>query len=143
MPRGAGRYSLWGKCNNDTGSWYGAAYVDVARQAMIRLHDPCGMFPLRFLKQIVAMFFSACGPSLQENNPDLVRFVLNREGQRLPLHIRIFLFLHLPTRSTCIRRAGLIGMKLAADVSVCAIRFGAIVNRNDRRESRRCHMLLN
>jgi hypothetical protein len=36
--RGAGRYSLCGKCNSDTGSWYGSAYVGVARQTMVRLH---------------------------------------------------------------------------------------------------------
>jgi hypothetical protein len=84
--RGAGRYSLCGKCNNDTGTWYGKAYVDVAKQAMSRLYAssgtmslayPYGMYPLRFLKQIVVMFFSACGPGLQERNPNLVRFVLN------------------------------------------------------------------
>lgn len=117
--RGAGRYSLCGKCNNDTGSWYGTHYVDVARQAMIRLHAsggemslayPYGMFPLRFLKQAVAMFFSACGPGLQEKNPDLVRFVLNREEQRIPPQIRFFAYLHHPTKSTCIRQSGLTGM---------------------------------
>jgi hypothetical protein len=119
--RGAGRYSLCGKCNNDTGGWYGTPYVDVARQAMIRLQAsdgemslayPYGMFPLRFLKQIVAMFFSACGPSLREKNPDLVRFVLNREERRLPPQIRFFAYLHHPTKSTCIRQSGLTGMLL-------------------------------
>src|SRR5215467_7970637 len=34
---GAGRYSLCGKCNNDTGGWYGPSYVDFARQAMVLL----------------------------------------------------------------------------------------------------------
>lgn len=117
--RGAGRYSLCGKCNSDTGSWYGSTYVDVAREAMIRLHAsrgamqlayPYGMFPLRFLKQVAAMFFSACGPGLQEKNPDLVRFVLNREERRLPSQIRFFAYLHHPTDSTCIRQSGLTGM---------------------------------
>jgi hypothetical protein len=93
--------------------------VDVAKQAMIRVHAsqgrmslayPYGMFPLRFLKQIVVMFFSACGPGLQQKNPDLVRFVLNKEEQRLPPHIRIFAYLHHPTDSTCIRQSGLTGM---------------------------------
>jgi hypothetical protein len=108
--RGAGRYSLCGKCNNDTGAWYGTPYVDVASQGTMSLAYPYGMFPLRFLKQIVVMFFSACGPGLQEKNPDLVRFVLNREEQRIPPHIRIFAYLHHPTDSTCIRQSGLTGM---------------------------------
>jgi hypothetical protein len=118
--RGAGRYSLCGKCNSDTGGWYGSSYVDVARQAMYRLHYsqgnmaglayPYGMFPLRFLKQISAMFFSACGPALQDRNPDLVRFVLNKDERRLPPQIRYFAYLHHPTDSTCIRQSGITGM---------------------------------
>ena len=121
--RGAGRHTLCGKCNNDTGSWYGSAYVDVARQAMIRLHAsqgtmslayPYRMFPLRFLKQIAAMFFSACGPSFQQKNQDLVRFVLNKEEQRLPPTVRFYAYLHHPTNSTCIRQAGLTGMLTGA-----------------------------
>ena len=68
------------------------------------------MFPLRFLKQIAAMFFSACGPGLQEKNPDLVRFVLNKEERRLPPQIRYFAYLHHPMDSTCIRQSGLTGM---------------------------------
>lgn len=77
--RGAGQYSLCGKCNSDTGAWYGTTYVDVARQAMYRLYRSqgnmsglayqYGMFPLRFLKQIAAMFCSACGPGLQQKKP--------------------------------------------------------------------------
>jgi hypothetical protein len=37
-----------------------------------------------FKKQVVTMFFSACGPGLQEKKPDLVRSVLDRDMQQLP-----------------------------------------------------------
>jgi hypothetical protein len=116
--QGAGRYTLCGKCNNDTGSWYGPAYVTVAKQAMgllfrsggnLSLAYPYGMYPLRFLKQIVTMFFSACGPGLQEKNPDLVRFVLNRDLRALPPKFQFFAYLHHPD-SAAIRQAGLTGV---------------------------------
>lgn len=88
VQRGAGRHSLCGKCNNDTGAWYGTPYVDFARQAMVLLHRsdgkmslayPYRIFPLRVLKQIVVMFFSACGHGLRKAHPELVKFVLDRE----------------------------------------------------------------
>jgi hypothetical protein len=80
--RGAGRHSICAKCNNDTGAWYGQAYVDFTRRAMallvrsngkMSLAYPYGIFPLRVLKQIVVMFFSACGPGLKRAHPELVR----------------------------------------------------------------------
>jgi hypothetical protein len=116
--RGAGRYSLCGKCNNDTGAWYGESYVQVAKQAMLLLHRSSGtlslayqygMFPLRFLKQVATMFFSACGPSLQEKNPDLVRFVLNRDMRPLPRKFQFLVYLHHP-ESAAIRQSGLTGV---------------------------------
>jgi hypothetical protein len=116
--RGAGRYSLCGKCNSDTGAWYGESYVQVAKQAMFLLYRSAGhlslaypyaMFPLRFLKQIVTMFFSACGPGLQQKNPDLVRFVLNRDVRHLPHKFQFFAYLHHP-ESAAMRQSGLTGV---------------------------------
>jgi hypothetical protein len=117
--RGAGRYSLCGKCNNDTGAWYGTPYVDFARQAMVILFRskgelslayPYGIFPLRVLKQIVVMFFSACGPGLRKAHPDLVRFVLNRDLRIFPGYIDIWAYLHHPTQSTSTRQSGVTGL---------------------------------
>jgi hypothetical protein len=117
--RGAGRYSLCAKCNNDTGAWYGTAYVDFARQAMILLHRsngkmtlayPYGIFPLRVLKQIAVMFFSACGPEFRKAHPELATFVLDRERRLLPKDIHIWAYLHHPTESISTRQAGVTGM---------------------------------
>ena len=119
VQRGVGRYSLCAKCNNDTGSWYGTAYVDFARQAMILLDRsngklslayPYGIFPLKVLKQIIVMFFSACGPGLQKAHPDLVRFVLDRERRILPKDVHIWVYLRDPVESTSIRQAGVTGL---------------------------------
>jgi hypothetical protein len=106
---------LCGKCNSDTGSWYGATYVEVAKQAMyllwrsrgeMSLAYPYGMFPLRFLKQVVTMFFSACGPGLQEHNRHLVQFVLDRERRSLHPKFQFYAYLHHP-ESSAMRQSGL------------------------------------
>jgi hypothetical protein len=114
--RGAGAYTLCSKCNNDTGSWYGGAYASWAHQAMgvvigtggkPSLLYPFNIFPLRVLKQIVCMFFSINGPSFQQHQPDLVRFVLNRETRIFPSHIRVYAFYTFSDRS---RAAGVTGV---------------------------------
>jgi hypothetical protein len=87
--RGAGAHTLCEKCNSDTGSWYGGPYAKWASQAMQLIIETRGkpslgysfnLFPLRVLKQIICMFFSANSPQYQALNTDLVRFVLNRES---------------------------------------------------------------
>jgi hypothetical protein len=119
VQRGAGRHSRCAKCNNETGAWYGTAYVDFARQAMILLHRsngkmslayPYGIFPLRVLKQIIVMFFSACGPSLRKAHPDLVGFVLHRSQRYFPRNVQIWAYLHDPVESTSTRQSGVTGM---------------------------------
>jgi hypothetical protein len=118
LQRGAGRYSLCGKCNSDTGAWYGSAYVGFAYQAMLLLDRSRGMlslaypyriFPLRVLKQIAVMFFSACGPGLRKTHPELVKFVLDRERRLVPDNIHFWAYLHDPARSTSTRQSGVTG----------------------------------
>ncbi len=114
--RGAGAFTLCEKCNSDTGSWYAPAYAAWALQAMRILIGtterptliyPYNLFPLRVLKQIVCMFFSANSPSFHIRHPELVRFVLNKELSIFPAHIRIYAFYTFSDRS---RSAGLTGM---------------------------------
>ena len=99
--RGAGAYTLCEKCNSDTGAWYAGAYADWAHQAMefvIRsrgrptLFYPYNLHPLRVLKQVVCMFCSVNGFYFQKAQPDLVRFVLNKESRIFPSHIRVLAF---------------------------------------------------
>jgi hypothetical protein len=114
--RGAGAYTLCGSCNNNTGKWYGAAFADWAHQAMRiiigargrpSLEYPFNLFPLRVLKQIVCMFFSVNGPKFQQVQPELVRFVLNRDLTSFPDHHRVYAFYTFSNRS---RAAGMSGM---------------------------------
>jgi hypothetical protein len=101
---GIGEYTLCGKCNNDTGHWYGGEYTKWARtcfeflknrksssvepdEAIIVLYN---VYPLRFLKQVVVCFFSVT-PGLAQTHPELVQYVLNKEEKHLPQNCRFFL----------------------------------------------------
>ena len=61
-------------------------------------------FPLRVLKQVITMFFSANGPNFRLPHPGLVRFVLNRDEHDLDPAIRVFAFY---TRSNRSRQSGI------------------------------------
>lgn len=124
--KGAGRFTLCRKCNNATGRWYGTAYITVAKQAMellyrsggnVSLAYPYRMYPLRFLKQVVTMFFSACGPEFHQKHPYLVRFVLNRETRVLPPQIQFYAYLHHPD-SAAMRQSGLTGVMRSGNAYV-------------------------
>src|SRR6267142_5142636 len=76
--RGAGGYTLCERCNNDTGAWYGTAFVSWAYQAarilaltrgQPSLYYEYHLYPLSVIKQIICMFFSANGPSFQTQHP--------------------------------------------------------------------------
>ncbi len=116
--RGAGGFTLCSRCNNDTGAWYGNAYVDWAAQGMSFAHAtasgsslyvPFHMFPAQVAKQIFCMFASACGPGLFETNPELTRYVLNRDQIGVPDKFRIYAFLMSPL-STLVRQTGITGL---------------------------------
>ncbi len=113
---GAGGYTLCEKCNNLTGAWYGRDFADWAFQAYLVLHYTKGepslfyqfrIFPLRVIKQIVCMFFSANGARFREKNPDLERFVLNREARYIRPEIRIYVYYNLSGIS---RQSGVAGL---------------------------------
>jgi hypothetical protein len=98
---GIGAHTLCHKCNNNTGSWYGSWFVDWCYQGMDILIRSGGkpsliymnyVFPLRILKQIVTMFFSVNPDSFAKANPELVRFVLNRDAKYLPPKYRFFVY---------------------------------------------------
>lgn len=106
--RGAGAYTLCERCNNNTGSWYGPAYVKFAKQGMEYLQSsrsagvftlPLRIMPLRVVKQVICMIMSVNGPKFQRTQRDLVRFVLNKGLRHLPNHVRLFAFYSIGDRS--------------------------------------------
>jgi len=113
--RGAGSYTLCQRCNNDTGAWYGKHYVNWVNQGMRILSASKGaptlyynflIFPLAIIKQILCMFFSVNSVGFSENNPELVRFVLDKKLKYLPHKIKIFLYYSIHSN---IRQAGVMG----------------------------------
>jgi len=80
------------------------------------LSYPFNFYPLRVLKQIVCMFFSVNGPQFQKNQPELVRFVLNREMNGFPHHVRIYAFYTLSELKRALGAAGIL-RGLGTDIS--------------------------
>jgi len=115
LQRGAGAYTLCEQCNNSTGAWYANEFVKwslIGADVLQILQQQKGQFsnlseimvvfqdvyPVRFLKQIVTCFFSVMGANTDAAftmlNPDLVRFVLNRDESNLPESYHFYLKLY-------------------------------------------------
>ena len=125
VQRGAGAYTLCEQCNNNTGSWYGGSFVEWVEQGMEILRKATGwptlvypfhIYPLRVIKQIVCMFFSANNPNFQHARPELVKFALNKYDRFLNNKIRIYAFY---TTSSFLRQVGVTGLlKLGKGTSI-------------------------
>ena len=99
--KGAGAYTLCERCNSVTGKWYVPAFANWCYQAMAILIQSKGkptlyyyhwLHPLRVIKQVLVMFFSANGVEYSAKHPELVDFVLNRDRKYLPPMYRIFVY---------------------------------------------------
>lgn len=100
--KGMGGHSICEKCNNDTGGWYGGAYVGLAKLVSDKLvKNPSSpidvsaeIYPLRILKQAITCFFSVNGPlSNYTKSDDLVNFILDKDRQNFPVDkMRVYMF---------------------------------------------------
>ncbi|OJT16413.1 hypothetical protein BO221_50395 [Archangium sp. Cb G35] len=129
--RGSGDFTLCQPCNNQTGLWYGNAFVHWTYQGMRillaakgepRLVYPIHAMPLKVLKQVVTMFMSVNAPSFQAGHPELVRFVLNRQARYLPPKYRFFVYFNLSARFRHLGLSGIIRFG-GEDVSLSEISF--------------------
>jgi hypothetical protein len=116
--KGAGRYSLCDRCNTTTGKWYAGEYVEIAKllyplsfqlEVGSRANVGVEIRPLRLMKQFAAMFCSACGPAFAEKNPQVTRFILNRDLRDLPDNVRFWIGLMNRRDSNFVRQAGITG----------------------------------
>ncbi len=116
--RGAGAYTLCGRCNSNTGHWYGAQYVTWAYAGMRHLGAvgsgsslrlPFMITPLPVLKQIVAMFASACGPKFMDAYPELRQWLLNPRQSGVPDRLGIYCYFVGPD-SRATRQSGVSGL---------------------------------
>jgi len=100
--RGAGDHTLCESCNNTTGTWYAADFIQWCYQGMDVLQrtnfNPSififhHLYPLRILKQIVTMLFSVNDQDkFRQAFPELAEFVLNKEKRYLPPRFRFFTY---------------------------------------------------
>lgn len=112
--QGMGRYSLCESCNNNTGSWYGDAYITFARIAHTAIknytvEDSDGIgfrdiYPLRIIKQVLSMFCSINSHDDPRFEP-LRKFVMDKETVGLD-KTKYKLCMYF-TRSTLMKQAGL------------------------------------
>lgn len=99
--QGMGSYSLCQKCNNDTGGWYGAKFVQFCKKGMQILeksnYNPslyyfADIYPLSIIKQIVCMFLSVNSVQFRDKYAELATFVLNKERMHLDPRYRIYIY---------------------------------------------------
>jgi len=102
--RGMGGYTLCERCNNNTGAWYGPAFVEWCyrgldiliraggKPSLIYLHH---IIPLQIIKQVVTMFFSAVREDWHKKNQELVEFVLNPERRYLPPQYGFYVYYNI------------------------------------------------
>lgn len=103
--KGIGFYTLCAQCNNNTGSWYGSAFVDFIykgyQKTYMHQYKECSVvritfediYPLRIIKQILTMFFSINSPGLSEAHPELRAFILNKEKKGFPEEFNLYIYL--------------------------------------------------
>lgn len=141
--RGVGEYTLCGKCNSNTGHWYGSAFVDFVvqgyrEQAKTNVDDKIKeiyfqqIYPLRIIKQIATMFFSINSPNFSDAQQSLRDLVLSRDRRGIDAsRCRIYIYyLHNPV---LLRRVGVAAMLNTATArsriisELCAPPFGYVL----------------
>jgi hypothetical protein len=104
--QGMGAYSTCKKCNNDMGGWYARAFVEWCVEGHLILEKSGGrprlvyshrIYPLRAIKQLIAMFFAINGPEFRTagqggKNEELVWLLKNKEARGLPTGYRFFAY---------------------------------------------------
>jgi len=101
---GVGYYSLCEKCNNDTGRWYAKDFIDWSVQTMTillktngkpTLYYPTRFYPLRIIKQVLTMFYSVCMEGMDKKEPELQKFLLNKQERFLSKRYRVYCYYNL------------------------------------------------
>lgn len=101
--RGAGGLNLCAECNNRTGSWYANDYIEFSNLgAYVMTHHvyashfitaEYSIKPLNVLKQILTMFVALDSSGFIIKQPDMKKFLLNKENTVFPKDIEIFMYL--------------------------------------------------
>lgn len=112
---GIGSQTLCKKCNN-LGGKYAREYkewTEIGVEILKQYHSNAwsgilkGVYPLRFLKEVVIMFCSLNGPQFAEKYTDVREFILSEDSKKLPPEITIFMYLN---SSKMITRTGIMSL---------------------------------
>lgn len=99
--KGLGKHSLCEKCNNDTGAWYGSAFVSWTKQGydwLDKVHGdkvlnlPYYIRPLNVLKQILVMGAAMSAEVSVKAHRDLRQFLLSPRQRHMPPDYRAFVY---------------------------------------------------
>ncbi len=123
--KGVGSHSLCSMCNNKTGEFYGAEYKkwatilsndmkqrNLSDNRMFGKPKPIEIIiqdahPLRFFKQVIAIFCSRNGKNFQRNQPDLRDYLLQKDSQNFPFHLSVYMYL---TTELILFNTGIVGL---------------------------------
>jgi hypothetical protein len=102
LQQGLGAYTLCNQCNNDTGAWYGASFVEWSRLGFIYLEKlgrekgsfylPFTIKPLNVIKQILVMTLAMSVDTPTSYYDDLVPFLLDKTQNYLPPKFKISVY---------------------------------------------------
>jgi hypothetical protein len=129
---GVGMYTLCERCNNNTGDWYADGLVGFCRQAMEVLEKtdgqpsiyyPYRIYPLQVLKQVVTMFFSVNNAQFGRRQPNLVRFILNRDQRYLPPGFRFYLYYNTSNWRRYVGLSGVLDLSKGRSTLISEINF--------------------
>jgi hypothetical protein len=130
--RGMGKHTLCADCNNKTGHWYGGSFVDWCYEGLTILQGSKGKptlyhssysYPLRIIKQIATMFFTACSDGFASKNEELVRFVLNKKITGLSPKYRFYTYYNIEGRLRFSNIVGLINIEEGTSSFISEITF--------------------
>jgi len=99
--RGMGDYTLCPSCNRLTSYWYVKSFANFCYMGMEILQRSNGnpkliymyqLYPLRIIKQIITMMFSANSEVFRDKHPHLTKFVLDKYRKYLNPRYRFWLY---------------------------------------------------
>ncbi|MHB8369358.1 MAG: hypothetical protein ACYDBP_06640 [Leptospirales bacterium] len=131
--RGLGAHTLCKRCNNSTGRVYATSFIDWVKDSCsavkIAGHLPViqrqwrNFYPLRVIKQIATMVFSANSENFHKIHPELQKFTLNKYVKNLSPRYHFFLYFNHTGRKRMVGNAAMINIATKNPTYISEITF--------------------
>lgn len=142
--KGCGEYFLCEECNNNTGSWYMAEFVKMARtfdeiiqkEGLITgnrySYELLDCYPLRIFKAVMTMFCDINNECF--GNKKIRKFLLDKESTDFPVDkYQIYMHLISPNmrrnRGLCVMHIGGIGLVTVSEISSYPVGFSLYIDK--------------